>query len=96
MKKMHIRHVIIWEFKLINSEKATARKICSEYSERPVTFREARYRISKFRCVIHDFKGRTVKRTPFQFDDNLVNTVLEQNSRQSTKDVCIYSHKKKK
>lgn len=32
-EKVHIRHVMLWEFEQGNSAKATAEKICSIYGE---------------------------------------------------------------
>jgi len=48
-EKVHIRHVMLWEFKQDNSAKATAEKICSVYGKDLISNRAIRNWFAKFR-----------------------------------------------
>ncbi|KAG5333135.1 SETMR methyltransferase, partial [Acromyrmex heyeri] len=48
-EKVHIRHVMLWEFKQGNSAKGTAEKICSVYGEGLISDRAVRNWFAKFR-----------------------------------------------
>lgn len=48
-QNVHIRHVMLWQFKQGNSAKATREKICSVYGEKLIINRAVRNVFVKFR-----------------------------------------------
>lgn len=58
-EEVHIRHVMLWEFRQDHSAKATAEKMCSMYGDGRITDLPARSCIVKF--------GRTTGGTFFRF-----------------------------
>ncbi|XP_014609810.1 PREDICTED: histone-lysine N-methyltransferase SETMAR-like [Polistes canadensis] len=87
-EKVHIRHVMLWEFKQGNSAKATAEKICTVYGEGLITDRAVRNWFVKFRFGDTSLKDEPRAGRPSDFDDNLLKTILDQNPRQSTRGIA--------
>ncbi|KAG5348093.1 SETMR methyltransferase, partial [Acromyrmex charruanus] len=87
-EKVHIRHVMLWEFKQGNSAKGTAEKICSVYGEDLISDRTVRHWFAKFRSGDTTLKDGPRAGRPSDLDDNLLKAMLEQNSRQSTRDIA--------
>ncbi|KAG5311914.1 SETMR methyltransferase, partial [Pseudoatta argentina] len=87
-EKVHIRHVMLWEFKQGNSAKGTAEKICSVYGEDLISDRTVRHWFAKFRFGDTTLKDGPRAGCPSDLDDNLLKAMLEQNPRQSTRDIA--------
>lgn len=84
---MLIHYVMLWEFKQSNSTKSTAEKISSIRSEGIITDRAARNWFVKFDSGDSTVKDKLRVGCSYEFDNNLLNTILEQNLRQSTKSI---------
>lgn len=84
-QKVHIRHLMLWEFKQDNSAKARAEKICRVYGKGLITDRAVRNWFVKFRSGDFTLKVEPRLVRPFDFDNNLLKAVVEQNPRQSTR-----------
>ncbi|KOX68336.1 Histone-lysine N-methyltransferase SETMAR [Melipona quadrifasciata] len=87
-KKVHIRHVMLWEFTQGNSAKATTEKICSVYGEGLISDRAVRSWFAKFRSGDTTLKDEPRAGRSSDLDDNLLKAILEQNPRQSTRDIA--------
>ncbi|KAL0274338.1 UNVERIFIED_CONTAM: hypothetical protein PYX00_006789 [Menopon gallinae] len=87
-QKIHFRHVMLWEFKQGNSATATAQKLCSVYGEGAITDRAVRNWFVKFRSGDTTLKDEPRAGRPSDFDDNIVKSVLEENPRQSTRELA--------
>ncbi|GFY74560.1 histone-lysine N-methyltransferase SETMAR [Trichonephila inaurata madagascariensis] len=80
--KLHIRHVMLWEFKQGNSAKTTAEKICRVYGEGLITDRAVRNWFVKFRFGDMTLKDESRAGRSTDFDDNLLKAALEQTPHQ--------------
>ncbi|KAF3426636.1 hypothetical protein E2986_10916 [Frieseomelitta varia] len=69
-EKLHIRRVMLWEFKQGNNTKATAEKICSVYGEGLISDRAVRNWFAKFQSGDTTLKGER----PSDSDDNILKT----------------------
>lgn len=87
-EKVHIRHVMLWEFKQGNSAKATAEKICNVYGEGLITDRAVTNWFAKFRSGNTTLKDEPRPGRPSDIDENLLKEILEQNPCQSTRDIA--------
>ena len=81
--KVHIRHVMQWEFKQGNSAKMTFDKICSVFGERRIIDLTVRKRFAIFLSGIITLNGKLGEGCPSEFDDNFLNAILEKNPRQA-------------
>ena len=86
--KVHIRHVMQWEFKQGNTVKETFDKIHSVFGEGRITDLTVRKWFVKFRSGNMTLNGQLGLRRPSVFDDNFLKAILEQNSRQA-RDIAI-------
>lgn len=69
-QKVHIRHVMLWEFKQGNNGRATADKICIMHGEGLVTDRASRNWFTKFRSDETTLEDEPRARRPSHFDEN--------------------------
>ena len=87
-EKLHVRHVMLWEFKQGNSATVTAEKICSVYGEGLITDRAVRNWFVKFRSEDTTLKDEPRAGCPSDFDDDLLKALLEQNPHQLTRNIA--------
>ena len=81
--KVHIRHVMQWEFKQGNSAEGTFDKICSVFGEGRITDLTVRKWFAKFRSGNMTLNGELSVGCPSEFDENFLKAILEQNPRQA-------------
>nr|XP_033324870.1 histone-lysine N-methyltransferase SETMAR-like [Megalopta genalis] len=79
---------MLWEFKLGNSSVQTAIKICNVYGVDTVTDRTVRRWFKKFRSGDTSLKEEPRLGRPSDFDKDVLNELLEQNPRQTTKELA--------
>ncbi|GFR20426.1 histone-lysine N-methyltransferase SETMAR [Trichonephila clavata] len=85
--EVHIRHAMFWEFKQDNGAKATSEKICRVHGEGLITDRAVRKWFVKFCSGDMTLIDKPRAGCAFDFDDNLLKAVLEQNPCESIR--CI-------
>ena len=79
---------MLWEFKQGNSATATAQKLCSVYGEGVISDRAVRNWFVKFRSGDMTLKDEPRMGRPSDFDDDVLNSLLEENPRQSTRELA--------
>lgn len=84
-KKVHLRHVMLWEFNQGKSARATAEKICSVYGEGRITDRAVRNWFTKFRMGDTTLRDEPRTGRASDFDDHLLEGILEENPKLSTR-----------
>ena len=87
-QKMHFRHVMLWEFKQGSSSRVTAQKLCSVCGEGVITDRAVRNWFIKFRSGDTNLKDEPRTGRPSFVDDDILKAILEENPRQTTRDLA--------
>ena len=75
--KVHIRHVMQWEFKQGNSAKMTFDKICSVFGEGRITNLTVRKWFAKLHSGNMILNGELGMGCPSEFDDNFLKAILK-------------------
>ena len=75
--KVHIRHVMQWEFKQGNSAKVTFDKICSVFDEERISDLTVRKWFAKFRSKNMTLNGKLGVGRTSEFTDNFLKAILE-------------------
>lgn len=86
--KMHLRHIMLYEFKRGNNAMATAKKICSVYGQGVITDRQVRNWFVKFRSGETSLKDEPRPGRSSGFDDEALKSLVESNPRQSTRELA--------
>ncbi|VDM38596.1 unnamed protein product [Toxocara canis] len=86
--KLHIRHVLLWEWQCGTSAAAAARKICDVLGEGSMSQRTAlwwyqRFKSGKFSLEDDERAGR-----PSAFDDNRLNALIRDNPQMTTRELA--------
>ena len=80
--KVHIRHVMLWEFKQGNSDTETAENICSVYGESTITDQAVQNWFVKFRSGDTSLKDEPRPGHASDFDDDALKSLVECNACQ--------------
>ena len=86
--KVHIRHVMLWQFKQGNSDTETAEKIGSVYGEGTIIDRAVRNWFVKFCSGGTSLKDEPRPGRSSDFDANAFKSLVECNARQSTQELA--------
>ena len=85
--KVHISHVMLWEFKQGNNATETAEEICSVYGKDIITDRAVRNWFVKFCSGDTSLKDEPRPGRSSDFDDDALKALLEYNPCQSTQEL---------
>ena len=86
--KVHIRHVMLWEFKQGNNATATAEKICSVYGEGTIYDWAVQHWFVKFRSGDTPLKDKPRPVRSSVFEAEALTSLVECNARQSTRELA--------
>ena len=85
---MHIRHVMLWEFKQGNNATETAEKICSVYGEGTITDQAVGNWLVKFRSGDTSLKDEPRPGRSSNFHAEALKSLVECNARQGTRELA--------
>ena len=87
--KVHIRHVILWEFKDNKNATETAEKICNVYGQDVITTRQVRNWFAKFRSGDISLKVEPKPEQSSDIDEDAFKELVESNPRKSTRELAL-------
>ena len=87
--KVHIRHVMLWEFKNKKNATETAKKICNVYGQDIITDRQVRNWFAKFRSGDMSLKDERRPGRSSDLDEDALRELLESNPRKSTRELAL-------
>ncbi|XP_067126777.1 histone-lysine N-methyltransferase SETMAR-like [Centruroides vittatus] len=90
--KVHVRHIMLWEFKLGNNATETTKKICNVYGSGVISDRAVRKWFTKFRSGDFSLKDEERPGRSSDFDDDVLKVLIEQNPRQMTRELAEKLH----
>ena len=86
--KVHIRHVMLWEFQQGNNDTETAEEICSMYGKGNITDRAVWNWFVKFRSGETLLNDKPRPGRSSEFDAEALKSLVECNARQSTRELA--------
>ncbi|XP_023244408.1 histone-lysine N-methyltransferase SETMAR-like [Centruroides sculpturatus] len=90
--KVHVRHIMLWKFKLGNNATETAKKICNVYGNGVISDKAVRKWFTKFRSGDFSLKDDERPGRSSDFDD-VLKVLIEQNPRQTTRELAEKLHR---
>lgn len=86
--ELHIRECMLYEFDLKHSAAEATRNICVAYGEDALTLRTCQYWFARFRSGQKDLSDEPHTGRPIEFDQEALRTLIEDDPRQSTKELA--------
>ena len=88
MKNEHFRHLLLFAFNQGSKTAKAARNICSVYGEGAIAEGTVRDWYAKFKNGNFDLKDAPRSGRPVEFDEERLNQLLHENSRQTTRELA--------
>ncbi|XP_053980666.1 histone-lysine N-methyltransferase SETMAR-like [Hylaeus volcanicus] len=90
--KVHFRHLMAFYFRKGKNATETARKISAVYGEGSVAESTVRKWFARFKSGNFDLMDRERSGRPLVADNDLIRTLVENNPRQTTRDIAEVAH----
>ncbi|XP_052829105.1 mariner Mos1 transposase isoform X3 [Octopus bimaculoides] len=87
-KNEHFQHLLVFAFNQGSKATKAARDICAVYGEGAIAERTAHNWYAKFKSENFDFKDTPHSGRPVEFDEERLNQLLHENSRQTTRELA--------